>query len=115
MLAIRPRLASHARLEHAYQQEGAEWRLSSATLKLVKGLPLFVGVQPLVADFLSSCDGTRTLRELIETLATRVDRPIEVVQPECLQMARTLLERGFLEWQNQPVPFRTPSSVLTKE
>ena len=96
MLPVKPRLSPHARLEHAYEQTGQTWQLSSATLRLVKGFPLSVGVQPLVADFLSRCDGSSTLKELVESFALGLDKTVETVQPECLSVVRKLVECGFL-------------------
>lgn len=96
LLPVKPRLSPHARLEQDYQQSGQVWQLSSATLRLVNGFPLFVGVQPLVADFLCRCDGTLTLKELVEGFALNLDKTPETVQPECLRVVRTLVENGFL-------------------
>ena len=96
MLLVKPRLSPHARLEHAYEQTGQSWKLSSATLRLVKGFPFFVGVQPLVADFLCRCDGTLTLKELVESFAHGLGETVGTVQPECLSVVRKLVDRGFL-------------------
>jgi methylase of polypeptide subunit release factors len=96
MLQVKPRLSPHVRLEQAYEQAGQSWQLSSATLRLVKGFPFFVGVQPLVADFLRRCDGTSTLKELVESFAHGLGQRTEIVQPECLSVVRKLVERGFL-------------------
>jgi hypothetical protein len=53
-------------------------------------------VQPLVADFLSRCDGTLTLKELVESFAHGLGERVETVQPECLSVVRKLVDRGFL-------------------
>jgi hypothetical protein len=65
-------------------------------LRLAKGFNLFLGLQPIVAEFFSGCDGTRTLGELISNFSTKVDAPPEQVQKECLDAVRKLIERGFL-------------------
>ncbi len=96
LLALKPKLSPHARLEHIFQQVEGAWKPESLTLRLVKGFDLFLGLQPIVAEFLVGCDGTRPLSELIGNFATKADAPLEQVQKECLDVVRKLLERGFL-------------------
>ncbi len=55
-----------------------------------------MAVQPLVADFLVSCDGERTAGEAIAGFASAAKAPIETVRGECLAMLRKLIERGFV-------------------
>jgi len=96
LLLVKPKLSTDARLEQVFQQTSGGWRPESLTLRVVKGFDLFLGLQPIVAEFLSGCDGTRTLGELIGNFATKVDAPLEQVQKECLDAVRKLIERGFL-------------------
>jgi hypothetical protein len=96
LAALKPRLSPHARLEQFFQPGNGAWQPSSLTLRLVKGLPFFVGLQPPVAGFLGGCDGTHTVAELIQSFAQRVDAPFEKVRSECLGIIRRLTERGFL-------------------
>jgi hypothetical protein len=53
-------------------------------------------IQPLVAEFLVTCDGTRTAGEAIQGLAANANAPVDRVQGECLAMIRKLIERGFM-------------------
>ena len=96
LLAVKPRLAPDVRLEQIFQQAEGGWKQESLTLRLAKAFNLFLGLQPIVAEFLSGCDGTRTLQELIANFAAKVDAPHEQVQKECLDAVRKLIERGFL-------------------
>jgi methylase of polypeptide subunit release factors len=96
MMAVKPRLAPHSRLEQFFQPAEGGWQPSSLTLRLVKGFPFFVGLQAPVAGFLSNCNGTRSVGELIQDFARQVDAPLERVQAECLGIIRRLIERGFL-------------------
>lgn len=96
ILPVKPRLSSHARLEHTYEQNGQKWQLSSATLSLVRGFPFSVGLQPLVADFISRFDGTLTVEDLVKSFAQDLGKTRETVQPECLRVVRKLIESGFL-------------------
>jgi len=96
LLAVRPRLSEAARLEQVFRRTDGGWNRESLTLRLVEGFEYFLGLQPIVAEFLSGCDGNRTLAELIGDFATKVNAPFEQVQKECLDVVRKLIERGFL-------------------
>ena len=96
VLDVRPRLSPDVRLEQILRQDGNRWSSDSLTLKLGKGLPSSVGLQTLVAEFLSGCDGTQSLREVSQRLASRVNAPPDRVVTECAQSTRKLIERGFL-------------------
>ncbi len=96
MLPLKPKLLPHIRLEQIYGQGAGGWQPASLTLRAVEGFPSFLAVQPLVAEFLGVCDGCKTLGELTEALATKVDAPLEQVRKECTSIVRTLIERGFV-------------------
>ncbi len=96
MLALKPRLSADCRLEQFLKAGEGRWQTTSLTLRRVKGFPFFVGIQPEVAEFLGGCNGERTVGELIENFARRVDAAPERVRAECLGIIRRLLERGFL-------------------
>jgi len=96
MLGVKLHLAPHARLEQFFQPGEGQWQPTSLNLRLMKGIPFFIGLQSPVAGFVGACDGNHTVGELINTLARRVDAPFQQVQSECLGIIRRLLERGFL-------------------
>lgn len=96
LLVIRPKLAAHVRLEQVCDQAGDRWHAESLTLRLIRGFPFHWTVQPLVAEFLASCDGTRTADQAIQGFAVGANAPIETVRRECLAMIRKLIERGFV-------------------
>lgn len=96
LLAVKPSLAPDVRLEQVFQQTKGGWQRESLTLRLPKAFNLFLGLQPIVAEFFSGCEGTRTLGELIDDFAAKVDASHEQVQKECLDAVRKLIERGFL-------------------
>jgi predicted RNA methylase len=98
MLSVRPRLSPHARLEQVLEQSGSCWAPVSTTLHLVKGFPFSLGVQPLVAEFLGSCDGIHMLGELAEHVSTKTKAPLVLVQKECVAVVRKLIERGLVLW-----------------
>jgi methylase of polypeptide subunit release factors len=96
LLAIHPQLASNVRLEQICDQAGDRWRAESLTLRLTSGFPFHLTVQPLVAEFLATCDGSRTAEETIQAFAITANAPLETVRVECLAMLRKLIERGFI-------------------
>lgn len=96
LLEAKPTLSANAQLEQVFRRGGEGWQPEALTLRLVKGFEYFFGLQPLVAEFLSGCDGTRSFRELIDAFAGKANAPHEQVQKECLDVARKLIERGFL-------------------
>jgi methylase of polypeptide subunit release factors len=96
LLAVKPRLADHVRMEQICHQAGDRWHAESLTLRLIRGFPFHWKLQPLVAEFLATCDGTRTAEQAVEALAVSANAPVDTVRRECLAMMRKLIERGFV-------------------
>lgn len=96
MLTVKPRISPNARLEQFFQPAGGGWQPTTLTLRLTKGFPFFIGLQPAVAGFLAACDGTHPVADLIANFARQVEAPFDKVQAECLNIFRRLLEKGFL-------------------
>jgi SAM-dependent methyltransferase len=96
LLALRPRMAPNVRLEQVCAQHQGAWRAESLTLRLVSGFPFHMNVQPLVAEFLVTCDGERTTAQAIQAFASQANAPDGAVQRECAGIIRKLLERGFM-------------------
>ncbi len=96
LLALRPVLAPHVRLEQVCNQADGHWHAESLTLRLVSGFPFQMTVQPLVAEFLATCDGSRTAEQAIQDFAATANAPLEKVRTESLAMIRRLIERGFI-------------------
>ncbi len=90
-----PRLSADARLVQVFQQAEDGWKRESLTLRLVEGFESFVELQPIVSKFLSRCNGTRTLSDVVD-FAAKVNTPSEELQRECLKVVRKLIERGSL-------------------
>ena len=96
LLALRPKLAPHVRLEQICEPSHGQWKAESLTLKLMSGFPFFMATLPLVADFLVNCDGEKTVEQVITGFAAAVEAPFDTVQRECLGIIRKLIERGFV-------------------
>ncbi len=97
LLAAKLRLAPHVRLEQVLEHADSRWRAKSLTLHMGHGLPYSVNVQPLVAEFLGRCDGSRPLAQLIDDFVVQVEAPAERVRQECLDVVTRLLEHAFLQ------------------
>lgn len=98
MLPLKLRISPDARLEQVFEPSEEGWKPTPLSLKLVRGLPSSVGVQPLVAQFVGSLNGSRTLDEVIHALIPEVGEAPELVTKECLEVSRKLIESGFLVW-----------------
>lgn len=96
LLAAKPRLAAHTRLEQVCEAVKGNWVAESVTLRLTSGFPFSLKLQPLVAEFLATCDGTLTTDQAIQAFAAVAKAPIETVRRETLAMIRTLIDRGFM-------------------
>ncbi len=97
LLAVKIKLSSPVRLDQICSQADGRWHSDSVTLRLARGFPFTMKIQPLVAEFLVSCDGTRTAGQAIQALAEHVNAPMDTVKQECLAILRKLIERGFIE------------------
>lgn len=96
LLGLSPRLADHVRLEQLCTAVNAQWRAEALNLRLTSGFAFHVAVQPLVAEFLVTCDGTRTVESAIGGFAANLNVPFEKVKEECISMIRKLIERGIM-------------------
>jgi len=96
LLAIRPKLSADTRLEQICEQSRGRWAAESVTLRLIRGFPFHLTLQPLVAEFLATCDGTRTAEQAIQDFAVIANAPLDTVRRECLAMMRKLIDRGFM-------------------
>jgi predicted RNA methylase len=101
LLAVKIKLSAPVRLDQVCRQDGGRWHADAITLRLARGFPFTMKIQPLVAEFLVSCDGTRTAEQAIQALAQHVDAPMDTVKRECLAILRRLIELGFIEVTSQ--------------
>jgi methylase of polypeptide subunit release factors len=96
LMSLSPRLADHAQLEQICRPADGQWRAESLNLRLTTGFAFRLPVQPFAAEFLVTCDGTKTAGAAIQAFAATASAPLEKVQSECLAMIRSLIERGFM-------------------
>jgi len=96
LLTEKPSISPNARLEPIFGTSQSGWEQKELRVRVTQGFPFSMGVQPQVADFMSQCNGTRTLAELIQDLSSKVDVPPERVREECLNIVRAMIERGVM-------------------
>ena len=96
LLAVKPKMSPDAQLDQQLRPSDKGWQLTSLTLRLTSGVLFSQSLQPLVAEFVGACDGSRTLAELTEALAVKVNASLDQVRRECLAVMRQLIERGFV-------------------
>lgn len=83
-------------LTHELQAENDRWSVKKATLIQTRGLQYTGHVDQLVGTLLAGCNGKRTLSQLAADISTGMNVAPDKVIPSCLQVARKLLETGFL-------------------
>ncbi len=104
-LVLRP--AGELRIEQDLVCREGEWTRGALRLRQEAGLRRTVGTEPDVVRFLTELDGRTSLGDLARATAERFGAAPEEVAAEMARVARTLLERGFLEASREP-PGRSP-------
>ncbi len=84
------------RLVQESKRAAGKWQVVGAQLYLARGLPFRGNVDSRVAGLVARCDGHAPLRDVIGQMATALGVGVERITPECLAVARQLIERGFL-------------------
>jgi methylase of polypeptide subunit release factors len=93
LLAARLGVAAGARLEKWHHAEHGYWQPEQAVLRQVEGLPFSGPVDAAVAALVASCDGSRSLNDVVEGLEWQGARP---AQAELLAVVRSLIANSFL-------------------
>jgi SAM-dependent methyltransferase len=96
LLALRPRLSPHARLEQISPAAAAGWGTPSMQLSTSQGVLRTCPLDGQVAAFLSHLDGKRTLRDLLEFLPPEQGANGDQANSACLAVMRLLIRRGFV-------------------
>ncbi|MGO9115630.1 MAG: methyltransferase [Thermoguttaceae bacterium] len=96
LLTQRVRLAAGVRLTQEYVATGKGLELSEIRINKTGGLQYPLGIHRNVAGLLAECDGTRSVRSLLEEMASTFDFSWNQALPVVLPVIRTLIERGVL-------------------
>jgi SAM-dependent methyltransferase len=103
LLSRRLRLAPQIRIEQEYAMTPDGLDLGNVRVKKMGGLRYPLGIHRNVARLLSGCNGTQTLRQLLEDMANYLsvdwDQTVSVVLPA----VRSLIERGVLLAEGSPI------------
>jgi len=95
-------LAHDHEMRHVLHAEGGSWTVTSATLRQTGGFEFAGYVDLNVVSLLSRCDGSRTLRQLLDDLARRLGVGFNIVAPVALELMRSLMRSGFLVVPEHP-------------
>jgi SAM-dependent methyltransferase len=96
LLATRVSLAPDLRWEQQLTPGADGWTGTAARIRLTQGLPYTGTMDAPLATLLRLCRGERMLRELLNELAATQGWDVDKVTPVFLQIARRLVEQGFL-------------------
>ena len=83
-------------LHQTLHVEKDNWMVQKAVLRQTEGFGFSVRVDRLTSAAVGSCDGRRTLRQIVESLASGFGLAFEQIAPTCTSASRDLLALGFL-------------------
>jgi len=90
------RASPEVRLEQEADPTGEAWRPRTWRLRLARGLAYSGNVDPLVADVVARCDGRRSLGAALAETASSLGMDAGPLETACVEVARRLVEQGFL-------------------
>ncbi len=96
LLAAKMRVADNVRLDHMCGWEDSAWRIRGARIGLASALGYASNIDLRFADMVARCNGQRTVGEVLQQTAQAVGADVAVITPNCLNLIRQLVERGFL-------------------
>jgi SAM-dependent methyltransferase len=97
LLAQRLRLSPHARLHQSLAPAAdGGWQLAESEIRLARGLAYAGTADPVLSAILGRCDGEHPLGEVVRGLAASLGEDAAGILPAAIEIARRLIERGFL-------------------
>lgn len=98
MLAWKPRVTHELEVEqHLVLTETNTWGMRQAALKQTLGFPLPLGIDGVVMEVLRQCDGTASVRQIAQRLATHHGAPEAQATEQTLHLINRLLRLGYME------------------
>lgn len=97
LLEARLKLSEDVRLEQSCAARDGVWRPVAMRLHRTGGLGFVGTIDGHGAALLAGCDGTRTVRQQIATLAGALETTSEAITAASLAIIRRLIEQGFLQ------------------
>lgn len=110
------RLSPEVRLQQTCRPQQGGWGVEQVELRIDRGLTATGRIDAFTADLLVTCDGTRTLGELVPEMAARLQTPPPGLAGDVARVARQLVSQGFLlpspstGTDGAPDPAETPSA-----
>lgn len=96
LLETRLRVSPELRWEEHRALSLQGWTTTTTRLHLSKELTYAAEVDPNVVALVGRCRGDQLLRDVLTDLAAGLGQDLESIAPACLQVARPLVEQGFL-------------------
>jgi methylase of polypeptide subunit release factors len=96
LLASCPAVPESATLDRHFTFSSEGWQLAATDFRLSEGLPYTLHLAPMVADFVERCDGSRTLTEIIETIADQPGLNVPAVRSDVLWITRQMAASGMM-------------------
>ena len=96
LLNARLRIDPHVRLRQELATSDEGWQSTGAQLCRTRGLGYTSEVDATMANLLQHCNGTRTVGELLEEMASRRNVSSQSLASEYLAVLRPLIARGLL-------------------
>jgi hypothetical protein len=96
LLDLRVGASPDTQLEQQWAPSDKGWTATGAKLRLSKGLHYEGEVDGSVARFITSCDGEKTLRDLLFMMASSSNADPDTIKPKFLALARRFIETGFI-------------------
>jgi methylase of polypeptide subunit release factors len=96
LLDTRVRLAPGVAFDTGREWSGKEWSSLHFRLRQTKGLCLQANLDSAMAGFVQRCDGSASLRQILNAMAAGLKVDLQAIAPGSLQMIRSMMERGFL-------------------
>ena len=103
LLKSAPRLAAdvHIQQEHTMGADGLQ--AAETRLRKTGGSQFIISVEPYIGSLAARFDGQRSVRDVLEEMAHAFGQRAETIQAQGLAIVRSLMDRGILEPQQDPL------------
>ena len=96
LLDVRLRLTEEHEMQQTLTLESGAWQIKNTQLNQRRGFAFLCRIDRMSAEFLSLCDGSRTIRSVIESLAQRFSLDFQRLSEEALPITVRLMRNGYL-------------------
>jgi hypothetical protein len=96
LLEARLRVTGEQEMQQTLTLESGAWQVKTAQLSQRRGFAFPCRIDGMSAEFLSLCDGTRTLRVVIESVARKFSLDFQRLSGEAIPITARLMKSGYL-------------------